>query len=48
VSHAGDDLLKRDNEAAEIADRKNRAGMKATETATAKEEQGRRLLQTEA
>jgi len=46
LSHASDDRLKHDNEAAGIVDRKNHAGVKATETASAMEEQGTCLLQT--
>jgi hypothetical protein len=42
------DLLKHDNEAAGIVDRKTHADVKATETASAMEEQGTGLLQTQA
>jgi len=41
LSHANDDRLKHDNEAAGIVDRKNHAAVKATETASAMEDQGR-------
>ena len=39
VSHAGDDRLKYDNHGAEIADRTNHGGMKATEIALSTEKQ---------
>jgi hypothetical protein len=45
LSHAGEDRLKHDNEAAGIVDRKNHAGVNVTETASAMKEQGRRLIQ---
>jgi hypothetical protein len=44
LSHAGEGRLKHDNEAAGRVDRKNHASVKATETASAMEEQGRRLI----